>query len=338
MAALALFAFTFLPCSTARAASDNATVNAGFVEPSVDAGQPAEFHIEITNGTASKPPPAPQVDGLTFSFATQSESHQFSVDNFQMHRQDTTIYVYSVETSKPGRFVIPGQQIDVGGTSLRTPPTTLTVLGSGTGETGGEPAGNKVSAELTLSKTSAYVGEAIPAEIRNDFGTQVRFQADADPILNGEGFSAKKFTQPRGGTQVVDGANMHTATYKTAIFGAKIGTLTIGPAEISPLVQLPLTRSRSRRNDIFGDPIFDDAFGNMSSMGPVRRVKLPTNTVNVEIEPLPPGKPTDFSGGVGDFKLEAEADPRKAQAGRPCHGPAGCSAAREISTASPRRS
>ena len=281
----------------------------------MDAGQPAEYHIEITNGHADKTPPAPTVDGLTFTFATQTESHQFSVDNFQMHRQDTMIYVYSVETSKPGRFVIPGQQIDVGGTSLRTPPTTLTVLGSG--ETGAEPAGSKVSAELSLSKTSAYVGEIIPAEIRNEFGAQVKFQADPDPILNGEGFSAQKFTQPRGDARVVDGAQMHVVTYKTAVTGVKTGTLAIGPVEISPLVQTPLTRSRQRRSGLFGDPMFDDAFGNMMNMGPVRRVKLDTNAVNVEIKPLPPGKPADFSGGIGDFKLEAEADPRKAQAGDP---------------------
>ena len=39
--------------------------------------------------------------------------------------------------------------------------------------------------------------------------------------------------------------------------------------------------------------------------------------MNIEIKPLPPGKPADFSGAIGDFKLEAEADPHKAQAGDP---------------------
>ena len=37
----------------------------------------------------------------------------------------------------------------------------------------------------------------------------------------------------------------------------------------------------------------------------------------LEIKDLPPGKPADFSGGIGQFKLDVEAEPRRAQAGDP---------------------
>lgn len=286
------------------------SVNAGFVDPSVDAGQPAEYHIEITNGTPDQPPPAPQVAGLTFTYAGRNQSHQFALDNFQMRRVDIAIFIYSVETTRAGRFVVPGQQIEVEGTSLRTPPSALTVLG--TGEAGTEAPGQQISAELIVPKTTAYVGELIPMEMRVYLGWQVKFSVELDPVVNGEGFSVLKFPRPRVDAQVVEGAQVHTIEYKTAITGVKTGTLTVGPVEIQPVVQLPRPRRRGG-NGMFDDPLF----GNMFDMGPQKRIKISTDKATVEIKPLPPGKPANFSGGIGDFKLEAEADPRKAQAGDP---------------------
>ena len=312
----AVFFFAVWPVSVLQA-SGSVSVNAGFVDPSVDAGQTAEYHIEITNGNTVHPPPEPKVDGLTFTYAGRNQSQQLTINNFQPQYIVTTIYVYTVETGHPGRYVVPGQQIDVDGTSLRTPQSLLTVLDAGAGVTADAP-GRMLSDELIVPKTSAYVGESFPAELRVYFGLQVVIkQIEPDPQIEGEGFSAQKFTQPRIQTQEVNGAQARVVTYKTAITGAKIGNLVIGPVTVQPAVQLPTQQKRRRGGGMFDDPMFDDPFNNMFNMSPIKQVKLRTGIANVEIKSLPPGKPADFSGAIGDFKLEAEADPRKAQTGDP---------------------
>ena len=301
----------------APAQNGNVTVAASLVDPSVEAGQPAEYHIDVINGRPDSPPPAPVVDGLSITYAGERQSQQFQMGNgFQMQHTTTTTYLYSVETSRAGRFTIPGQQIESGGNSLRTLPLTLTVLD--VGAAGSESAGQSVSAELIIPKKNAYVGESFAAEVRAYFGQAVHFNPDPDPILNGEGFSAQKFTRaPHIDTEVIDGAQVHVVTYNTAITGVKIGDLSVGPVEVQPVVQIPRPRPRRRNfNSPFDDPFFNampDAF----NMAPPKQMKLRTGTVNLEIKPLPPGKPADFSGGIGEFKMEAEADPRKAQAGDP---------------------
>ena len=310
---IALAAMAFCPAAWA----ENVTVSATLVDPSVDAGQPAEYHIDVLNGRPEHAPPAPRVDGLTITAAGQTQSQQINLGfGTGMQRTITTTYIYNVETSHPGHFVIPGQQIDVDGTTLRTLPVTLDVMG--TGASGGESPGQSISAELIIPKTSVYVGESFPVELRTSFGQNITIrQPDGDPILDGEGFSAQKFTRPRGEMREVNGYPATVISYKTAVTGVKTGTLTVGPITTMPVVVLPRGRQPRRRsyNDPFANPFFDDPFGQFSA--PPKQITLKSNTVNVEVTGLPPGKPANFSGAIGDFKLEAEADPRKAQAGDP---------------------
>ena len=124
-------------------------------------------------------------------------------------------------------------------------------------------------------------------------------------------------TRPRGEMREVNGYPATVISYKTAVTGVKTGTLTVGPITTMPVVVLPRGRQPRRRsyNDPFANPFFDDPFGQFSA--PPKQITLKSNTVNVEVTGLPPGKPANFSGAIGDFKLEAEADPRKAQAGDP---------------------
>ncbi len=107
--------------------------------------------------------------------------------------------------------------------------------------------------------------------------------------------------------------------YKSAVAGLKIGTVSIGPVSIEPVVQLPRSQGNRRRSS-YNDP-FDSLFGDpydAYNMAPPRQVKLESQTVTLEVKPLPEaGKPADFSGAIGQFKLEAEAVPTKAQTGDP---------------------
>ena len=213
--------------------------------------------------------------------------------------------------------------MDVHGSTLRTLPITLTVQDPGAPAP--TPAGQNIFAELIVPKKTAYVGESFLAELRACFGQRVNvIQAAPEPILSGGGFSVGKFTKPHAGSVNVNGTQYLAVVYRAALTGVKTGTVDIGPVETMPVVQVPPARNRHRhsRGGLFGDEDDDDMFNNMfGGMGarlqPPQQIKVTAPPVSVEILPLPPGKPDDFSGGIGDFHLEAEATPRRAQVGDP---------------------
>ena len=310
---LLLVAWLVLGCAQARAQNGSPTVGATLQDPVIDVGEATEYQISVVNGRADNPPPAPVVAGLTFQYVGQATNSNYFYDSRTgMRALNSLIYRYAVRALRPGRYVIPGQEVMVGGTALRTLPMTLSA--EGTGAAGATPPSQTVTSELLVPRKSAYVGESIPVEVRSYFGLDVRGAPDPEPVLTGEGFSVQKFTPPAIGPQILDGIRYNTASYKSAVAGLKIGTLTVGPAETEPVVRLPLSSSRRRRQNGY-DPL-ESLFGGMS-LGPEQRIKVRTDPVTVEIKALPAGKPADFSGGIGQFKLDVEAEPRRALAGDP---------------------
>ena len=305
-----------------QSAAGDATVSAAVADPAVDVGETTQYQITVLGASEEKAPAVPVVDGLTFSYLGPSQQRSFGFDSRgQMINSVRLIYVYSVRGSRPGTFTIPGQDVDVRGSTLRTLPVTLTVQDPGAPAP--TPPGQKVFSELIVPKKTAYVGESFLAELRAYFGGNVNvIQPAPEPTLSGGGFSVGKFTRPHAGPVTVDGTPYLAVTYRTAITGVKTGTVSIGPVDTMPVVQIPRspTRRRRSRGGLFGDED-DDPFNMFGGMGmrlePPQQIKVTAPAVSVEVLPLPPGKPDDFSGGIGDFHLEAEATPRRAQVGDP---------------------
>ena len=263
----------------------------------IDVNEATEYQIRVINGRADNPPPAPLLAGLTFQYIGQVDGSGSVYDSRTGLRSfDAVIYRYTVQAARPGSYVIPGQEVMVNGHALRTLPLKLVAEGSGAG--GRTPVGQTLSSELVVPKKSAYVGESIPVEVRSLVGLSIKADLEPDPILSGEGFSVQKFTPPAIDSQIVNGFRYNVGTYKSAVVGLKIGTLTIGPAESALVVHMPVS---------MGDILLEQR----------REVKVHADPVAVEIKPLPDGKPADFSGGIGQFTLDVEAEPRQAQAGDP---------------------
>lgn len=325
--ALLLSLCAFCPGGTAAQTDDgSATVRAVLADPAIETGDETQFQIIVSNGNAARPPTPPVVDGLTITYLGPSSRNYATFNNGQFTQESSTIYVYRITAAKAGRFTIPGQDVPVGGTTLRTLPVTLVVQDAGAPTP--TPAGQTVSSELILAKKTAYVGESFLAELRAYFGLNVNILGlTQEPILSGDGFSVGKFTPAREGTAVVEGARYRAAIYRTAVTGVKTGTVTVGPVETTPTVQLPpvQTKNGKRRGGggggIFGgdddDNPFNQFFGGGLRWQPPQQVKVTAPGVPVEILPLPSGQPEGFSGGIGQFKLEVEAQPRRAQVGDP---------------------
>jgi hypothetical protein len=117
--------------------------------------------------------------------------------------------------------------------------------------------------------------------------------------------------QPTEARRERNGFLYNSVSFPTAITAAKAGTLEIPSASLDAVVQVPAARPPGM------DDFFGGFFGNLG-LTETREVKLETDPAQIEVKPLPKeGRPGDFSGGVGEFRMEVEAMPKQAAPGEP---------------------
>lgn len=298
-----------LPWAATVSAQNAVRATASLSESRAAVGDPVEYRIEVTGArTASRPSQIP-VEGLTITPVGQASAFNYNPSTGLVA---SVTYIYQVDTTKPGTFTIPAQEFAAGGINVRTNSVTLTVAAAADGRDG--PAERMFFAELVIPKKTPFVGESIPAEIRCYFSPRIRFDPLMNPVVKGEGFTVQKITEPQQDMAVVDGQNYQVIIYKTSITPLKTGPLSIGPMVAETRVLLPRARPRSFGSGPFNDPFFNDPFG---GFGTQKSVELKSESVDLEVKPLPPGAPASFTGAIGQFTLEAEAAPKQVNVGDP---------------------
>ena len=88
----------------------------------------------------------------------------------------------------------------------------------------------------------------------------------------------------------------------------------MGPTVTDTRVVLPRARAKGFNSGPFSDPFFNDPFG---GFGQQRNVELPSDPVVLDVKPLPPGAPASFTGAIGQFTLEVDAEPKQVDVGDP---------------------
>ena len=181
-------------------------------------------------------------------------------------------------------------------------------------------------AELVVAKKDAYVGEMVPAVIRFGFDQRARGRLQEGPELSGQGFTTQKLQQPRENLETIGGRTYHVYSFKTAIAAARPGKFEIGPVTAKAAVVLPRRPSTTPRtrpkspfdlfnlDDPFSDPFFSDPFG---SMGERAELPIRSEAATLNVKPLPPNAPPNFSGAIGTFTMTADAKPNTVQVGDP---------------------
>ena len=291
-----------------------------------DVGQPVQLEIQVTGASNPKPPAEITVDGLEIQAA--GTSRQYQMQNFNVSYSFT--FTYTIMPLRAGHFVIPPQEVEVGGQKLRTPELALNAAGSsGQSSRSGRSASNANIdpaqigfIEMILPKSVAYVGEMIPVQIRVGLNMRAPLESLGPGVqLAGQGFTTQKMTEPRQTIETINGRSYHVFIIKTAISPARSGTLEIGPAEITPVVRVPRPGARNPampQGGPFDDPFFNNLFNDPAFAPSIpKEVHLKSAPATLEVKPLPPKPPAEFSGAVGIFTLKTDANPKKAQVGDP---------------------
>ncbi|HWL51380.1 MAG TPA: BatD family protein [Chthoniobacteraceae bacterium] len=300
--------FLALPCAWA---ADEVSVTARLSADSVNVGERVVLELTVQGSGRAGEPPTVAVDGVDvryFGSQKRFESRNFSVSQ-------SVIYQYALVPVKPGAFTIPAITVYVDGKPYASRPLTLVAGGNG-GQTGGDGAAGKLAfAEWVLPKTEAYVGESVPAELRLYVASEIRWGLQQYPVVEGDGFTVQKLPEEPGRKTVTrDGRRYDLLVFETSITPVKTGEITLEPTEFSVIAEIRQPRNRSRSNDFFDDPFFDNFF----STARREQIAIHTDALTLKVNPLPEeGKPAGFSGAIGQFTFETEASPLKLRAGDP---------------------
>jgi hypothetical protein len=326
LALTAALILAIVACFAQKAAAANPTVTATLSGDATDVGQPVDLSIEVQGAQSARVPERIEVDGLNIVHTGQQT--RFQMQNLNV--SSSVIHTYSVVPQRAGRFSIPAVTIEVDGQKLTTSPLSLNVGGSAPPVPGGSspgtgpgaanqsaaPSSNGIAfAELVVPKETAYVGEVIPIEIRIYFDAKVRVQANEMPDIKCEGFTVQKMTKPSQERIEKNGRLFNYLTVKTAVTPVKSGKLTLGPAKMEFVAQVPQRRNRNHTgafDDFFNEDFFNGMFMTQQQM------TVKSAETGIEVKPLPrQDQPEHFSGAVGQFSLETDANPRKLNIGDP---------------------
>jgi hypothetical protein len=308
------------------------SVTAVLSDSEATVGRMVQLQIRIVGAISAQRSTEINVDGLEINYTGPEQ--RVEMNNFDITRSVT--YNYTILPQRAGRFKIPPQTIRVGNDSLKTPELVLNVTAGQSASAGGSrqgpqsaqaPIGSRLAfAELVIAKKEAYVGEMIPAEIRLGFDARAHGRLQDGPDLSAQGFTTQKLQQPRESLETLGGSAYQVYTFKTALAAARPGKFELGPVTGNAAVVLPRrpsttprTRPRSpfdlfNLDDPFSDPFFADPFGARAER---TEVPLKSETVTLNIRPLPPNVPPNFSGAIGNFTMNVDARPKTVQVGDP---------------------
>lgn len=308
-------------CTSARA--ENLKAELTLSETTTVLGAPVELELKITGVAQASVPRAIAVDGLSINYSTHSsqQSTQFSFGTGGSGKKDTTnmTVIYMVAPQREGTFAIPPITVEAGGKKLTTNAVTLTVKAdtAGRGLKKADTEVESILAELVPASTQAYVGEAVPLELRVYVDSRIHWQANEPPSIKGDGFTIQKFVASPPTSVTKNGRSCDLVVFRTAITPVKAGRIAIGPGEFNILAQLPQKKNKRPHmtGGLFDDDFFNDPFGMFAAP---QKIAIRAIPVELETRPLPTaGQPKNFSGAVGRFTFLSDASPRSVHLGDP---------------------
>jgi hypothetical protein len=164
------------------------------------------------------------------------------------------------------------------------------------------------------NKTTAYVGEEIIITYKLYTLVPIsEFQVNKMPTNKGFWIEELDLSQdPTITKETINGKTYQVATLRKVIaYPQEEGKLNIAPLDIDAVAHIQSSRQRQVRT---GDPFFDSFFNDpfFQSMGQMgyERVKknIKSNSITIDAKALPQTN-ENFSGGVGNFSLNASINP-----------------------------
>ncbi|MDR2066340.1 MAG: BatD family protein [Endomicrobium sp.] len=301
--------------------SDTISYKASVNRKTVPLNESFVYSITLSGDGADLP--EHQVSNLTdFTKFGTSTSQNMSIINGKTNVSVT--YKYTLGPKRIGKFTIPPARITYNGKTYLTETVDIEVIPSQSAQSlsssntsnvtsmhqnkkqaqAANPPG-KAFVKASVNKKTVYENEKLVYKFS--------FYTNVDLISNPEYFPPSFVgfwndgSKPKSRFEVVDGINYRVDEIETVLYPIEVGLKTIQPAKIKIAVM-----------DFSSPDDADDFFSLFSNMGRGQIKTLETKPVNIDVISLPKsGKPVDFSGAIGDFKISATLDKKQAQTNDP---------------------
>lgn len=245
------------------------------------------FSLHNADGSDFRPPSFNNCQVL----AGPGSSVQTTIINGQISK--TIAYTYTLRPERKGKLTIGPASIAVGGRRLSTKPLDITVLEAPPGGTAGG-GGKEVFLRAEISASEAYVGQQLVLDYKlysqRDI-THLNLLSESDY----EGFYVQEVStydkQPQ--REVVDGQAYYTQVLKRVLlFPQEAGKLRIDPLSI-------------QLEAVVGGGLPGGFFSRLET----ELLPASTQALDISVLPLPRPVPANFSGGIGEYTLEASVSP-----------------------------
>lgn len=252
----------------------------------VSIDETVDLILKIDDGGFPRAPALPLPDGLT----ELGQSNQRVTVN-----GDTEYSIrYTLKAEKTGEYQIGPFRLNTSNGSERVPAVTLTVTEATVFETNED-----LFVTLESTAESALVRENI--ELTLTFYTRISI-GDINVLdFPAEGFELSEWQQIRSSNKQVG-----QKIYRTQRFVARLTPTQAGEYLLNPTFRVNVME-------------VDNAFGMMFQTRSSRSVRLKLEEpLRLEITPPPiAGRPEDYSGHLGNFRLKADISPKEVRVGDP---------------------
>ena len=288
----------------------------------VIAGRP--FQLTYSVNQRAKDLRAPEFTDFEYiagPYTSQSSSTSFV--NGKRTSSFTLTYTYTLKADKDGTYTIPPATIKVDGDQYTSNGVRITVLppdnvsasssaaSKSANGTSQQSESTNVSAEnifmrTLVSKTKVHEQEAILLTYKLYFaGVDVAQFTNNTRLPEFKGFLKQDLEIGEIQTELehYNGRNYQTAVlYRALLFPQRSGDIKIDPAHFEAVLRVQ-NRAQVRS-------IFDDFFNSYTTA----LKPLEAAGVTIHVEPLPAGKPSGFSGGVGQYSISSKISSTELQA------------------------
>lgn len=287
---LLTIAMAFLACAFAvQAMSVSARLSSQFLVR----GERAFLEISVRGTDPERFPSPPSVDGVDITPLTRNARRAF--------RETEHVFTYRISSYRTGIHEIPGIDIDLPGTVLKTRSLSLEIFEPDELQWGEATAGKltfRYAATFRALNPNPYEGESTPTEIRLYVPQNLLVDDWGIPEFERDGLTAWRFQPSPAKSQVtLLGSEYEGRSYPSVLTPTRSGDIGIGPAQIR-LMTIQAVIDGYIRNQIFAT-----------------QVKVPRLRMNAL--PLPENPPAGFTNAVGDFNMSIRTEEQEFMEGDP---------------------
>ena len=261
------------------------------------------------------------MDGFEVLFGPSvSRSYSQRTVNGKTTSESSVSYTYILVAQKEGTFTIGPATINVDGSTYRSNAVQIKVISPDQipKSQAQQESDKSGSSSPTIKSTDAFIRAIVSKNTmyeQEGFTVTFRLYTTLNVVDFGkiefpefEGFMVEEIELPMNQQLKIEqynGKSYYTADLrKTLLFPQRSGKITIPSGRIEMVFSVP----SGKRISTF--------FGSQEVVVDVKKT-LVTNPVSVNVTPLPPDKPDNFTGGVGSFTFRSKINPQEVKANEP---------------------